>query len=203
MSAFLFHGPMARSEAIKRAESLGRMIAPPVGDVGLKVDMSRAVVDLLQAIPVGDERGSLVIGPFDQATVEAADALLKAIEEHNAKYVVPVLWAEDIGSVVGTIRSRCHEVWCPEENSLRSPFYKVAEGICRAALERKTLLLMEQLKEIEGQEDDILRASVEVLISKEEWPLGVRVLLWNSLREAVVLHRGNMNFLAALSAYMV
>lgn len=202
MAAYLFHGPCARGEAIRKAESLGRMISDPLGETGLGVDQGREIASLLLFIPVGDERGTLVIGPFDLASREAADSLLKTIEEHDSRYVIPVLWAEDIEAVSSTIRSRCHEVWCPGSYP-ESVFAKVAEGICRAALENKMLVLIESLKELEGQENDVVRAAVGVLVNKSEWPLERRLLLWESLRDSLERHRGNMNFMSALAAFLL
>lgn len=156
-------------------------------------------------IPVGDERGSIVIGPLDDASVNATDAMLKAIEEHDTRYVIPVLWATDIGSVIGTIQSRCHAVWCPGDPNVseEAAFLKIAENLCRAALQRKVLVVVETLKEIEGQEAEVMRASVEVLSKKDNWPIKARLLLWDSLREALLAHNQGMNSLAALSAYLV
>jgi len=88
-------------------------VHPPIGDEGLKVDDARQVVSLLSTTPVGTQIGTLVVGPMDNATVFAADALLKKVEEFNGELVMPILWAFDIGGVRPTIRSRCLSRWAP------------------------------------------------------------------------------------------
>jgi hypothetical protein len=49
---------------------------------------------------------------MDGATDEAADALLKMVEEPNPD-AMPILWANDLGGVRPTIKSRCLDEWCP------------------------------------------------------------------------------------------
>ncbi len=107
-SVMLFHGPGAEESALDAAHSYGRLIAPPFGSPsGPRKDDARKVAELYRNPPVSDQRGCLVIGPMDLATDEAADALLKMVEEPNAD-ALPFLWAADVGSVRPTIRSRSH-----------------------------------------------------------------------------------------------
>lgn len=203
MSTLLFHGPGARSEAVKKAEEMGRLLAPPFGDAGLSTDTSREIVDILSSIPVGDEIGVVVIGPLDDVHPSAADALLKTLEDFDGKYVQPILWAEDAGSVVGTIRSRSLETWCPLQGSgLDSVYLKVAEGLCLAALEGRVATVIETLKEHKGFEGQILRASCKVLVEQEgSWSDKARMSLWGSLRD--VLSVREPTALEILSAYLV
>ena len=203
MSTLLFHGPGARSEAIKRAEERGRLLAPPFGDAGLSTETSREIVEILSSTPVGDQVGVVVIGPLDDVHPSAADALLKTLEEFDGRYVQPILWAEDAGSVIGTIRSRSLETWCPLQGSgLDSVYMKVAEDLCRAALEHRVATVIETLKEHKGFEMRILRASCAVLLEKEgSWSDKRRLSLWHSLRDVLLVREPTP--LEILSAFLV
>ena len=116
MSSILFHGPTAKDLAVAYAEENGRLVAPPIGDSGLKIQEVRDLTELLRSTPVGMQTGMVVIGPMDQtASLKAADGLLKSIEDHS-DMVIPLLWANDLGGVSPTIRSRCLPKWCPPSN---------------------------------------------------------------------------------------
>ena len=205
MSTLLFHGPTSRDVAIEEAEKIGRLLAEPFGDDGLKVETAREIVEMLSTAPIGDQLGVVVIGPFDDVTVQASDALLKTLEEFDSRFVQPILWAMDVGSVTGTIRSRCLPRWCPAlpGHSPERPYLGAAERLCEAALRRRTAAVIEHLKENEGMEGDLMRASAEVLINKEEWPLEVRLLLWESIRKTLKAYRDKPTALGALSAFLV
>lgn len=113
-SSLLFHGPGARLAACEEASKIGRLLAPPFGDeeAGLKVADARAAVDLLYSTPLGDQLGTIVIGPMDGTSVlKSADIFLKSLEEFPEDFVRPILWANDLGGVPPTIRSRCLERW--------------------------------------------------------------------------------------------
>lgn len=110
-SCFLFFGPGARSAALKEASRVGRLVAPPFGDAGLKVDEAREVVELLLSTPVGTGTGVVIVGPLDEAPAKSTDALLKTLEEFNDQATRPILWAHDLGGVSSTIRSRCLSKW--------------------------------------------------------------------------------------------
>jgi len=111
-SCLLYHGPGARQTAIDEAGRRGRLLHEPFGDAGLKVDEAREFVALLLEVPLGIDKGVVIAGPMDLAPPKSSDALLKSIEEFNP-YVLPLLWATDLGGVAGTIRSRCLPIWCP------------------------------------------------------------------------------------------
>lgn len=119
---FLFHGPLARGEAVAHARLLGRMISDPVGDDGLKVDDSRLLVDLAGSAGVGDLPPVVVVGPLDLASPEASDALLKTLEDLAEGPLRLVLWADYLGGVSKTIRSRTLDRWCPPDGSWVSPY---------------------------------------------------------------------------------
>jgi len=139
--AYLFHGPRGvgkRGAAIAfAAELLG-------GDPRVE---RRSHPDLYVVEPLGDQirigeirelRRDLHMRPFeaarrvylvlgaDQLNDEAADALLKDLEE-PPEYAVVVLVADDLGPVPETIRSRCQLV----------PFRRLSERAVREALARR------------------------------------------------------------------
>ncbi|MBQ73236.1 MAG: hypothetical protein CMJ67_10070 [Planctomycetaceae bacterium] len=122
MTPLLFHGPLARGEAVAHARSLGRLLGDPIGDTGLKVDDSREIVRLAGNAGVGDKPPVLVVGPLDRATPEAVDGLLKTLEDLADGPVRILLWADFYGGVIGTIRSRTLDRWCPPDERWTSPF---------------------------------------------------------------------------------
>ena len=137
MTPVLFHGPRARGEAVKHARASGRLMADPIGDDGLKVDDSREIVRLAGNAGVGDKPPVLVVGPLDRATPEAGDALLKTLEDLADGPVRIILWADFYGGVIGTIRSRTLERWCPPDARWVSPFMDDAARALYAAWSKK------------------------------------------------------------------
>ena len=121
-SVQLFHGPGAREAAVARANQIGRLVAPPFGDDGLAVGKdkltdppgAREIVDMMMSDPIGEGVGVIVVGPIDNAkSIKAMDAMLKTIEEPPSPWMQIILWADDLGGVRETIRSRCLETWSP------------------------------------------------------------------------------------------
>jgi hypothetical protein len=84
----------------------------------------------LYSVPVGDQKGVLIVGPIDNpASLKALDALLKTIEEIPSEYMIPILWAEDLGGVITTIRSRCIDVWAPGTKGVNKELEDLAKQI--------------------------------------------------------------------------
>lgn len=108
----LYHGPGAFEAALEAVRSTGRLLHEPLGAKGLTADEARFLVDLMQSPPLGDQLGVLVAGPLDHAAPKSTDVLLKTIEE-PPPYIIPILWATDLGGVSATIRSRCLPIWAP------------------------------------------------------------------------------------------
>jgi len=110
-SCLLYFGPGARQVAVDEAGRIGRMIAPPMGDDGLKTEDAREAVRIMSNVPVTSEISTLVIGPVDLAMPRASDVLLKRIEDFDDTRIQPILWAHDVSGVTPTIRSRCLDRW--------------------------------------------------------------------------------------------
>jgi DNA polymerase III subunit delta' len=136
--AYLFHGPRGVGKRAAAFAFAGALL----GDVG-RVER-RAHADLYALEPLGDQirideiralRRDLHMRPFeaerrvylvlgaDAMNAEAADALLKDLEE-PPPYAVVVLVADDLGPLPETIRSRCQLV----------PFRRLSERAVREAL---------------------------------------------------------------------
>jgi DNA polymerase III subunit delta' len=136
--AYLFHGPPGvgkRPAAFAFAGALlgdaGRVerrahpdlyVLQPLGDQ-IRIDEIRALRRDLHMRPFeADRRVYLVLGA-DAMNDEAADALLKDLEE-PPPYAVVVLVADDLGPLPETIRSRCQLV----------PFRRLSERAVRETL---------------------------------------------------------------------
>lgn len=155
MSCLLYHGPSARSAALREANRIGRLLAPPFGDKGLDVEEAREIVHLLSFVPVGTAKGVVVAGPIDSsyaASDKAQDVLLKRIEEFPT-CVQPILWAHDLGDVRSTIRSRCLERWAGGEASV-----EMDDEILTAAVELVNASLKGELWSIPGTLAEVLKA---------------------------------------------
>ena len=110
---FLFYGPSAFDSAVVLAASQGDPLEP-VGREGLRVQDSRDLVQIALEGVIGDRPPSVVVGPMDEASPAAADALLKTLEEvSGVKSLCIVLWCRGLHPVIPTIISRCNTVWSP------------------------------------------------------------------------------------------
>jgi len=106
----LFHGP----GALAQASSIQGHVLGWFGAKGLTVAEAREALTLLEH-PAA--RGVLLLGPLDQASREALDALLKTVEE-PPEHVELRLFALEEGLVPATIRSRCLRQFCSEGRAL-------------------------------------------------------------------------------------
>lgn len=194
-TAMLFHGPLARERALRKARELGALVHEPFGEEGLKIDDSREIVELMSTVSVGDKVGTLVIGPLDQARQAATDALLKSLEEFNPEIICPVLWANDAGDVSQTIRSRCREVFCPGSIQLEDEDLERARELVEASIRRDRATVIELWKEMGEQK--IIPALTKVLSSSLD---SKRTLaLWEKIRPTLQHREPTKNeILAAL-----
>ena len=181
-SCLLYHGPGAKAAALTEAALLGRLLCPPLGEDGLKVDDARQVVDLLLTPSVGDQLGVLVVGPIDEANPKAADTLLKCIEESSGQYTQAILWANDLGGVTLTIRSRCLERWAAtslsgeDDDALMASAYRIVEYAIKGDL----LAVVDLARKYEKREVSLLGALSEVLATNLDNPAYLKI--WNRLR---------------------
>ena len=179
MGVIIFHGPSAYDHALEKSVTPGfRPICPPIGAGGLKKEDAKTVIELVSQPPVGDPFGTLVVGPLDLATVSSSDALLKSLEDGRDPRVVLILWAEDIGEVRPTIRSRCLSMWCPGSPSINPDLLQYAEEVILALSKNDLFEITLLFEKIKSLESEFLRVLL-ILLAKD--PL--RYLdLWSSLR---------------------
>lgn len=199
----LFHGPEARDRAVQKASQEGRLVSEPVGDKGLKVEDSRRVVEISLNPGVGDKPPYVVIGPLDAATPEASDALLKTLEEVMSTPLRIVLWADYLGEVIPTIRSRTHAIWCPPGRTWLDPLSwkeDSAKTLLKAWLAKDWVRVIGILQEEAKDWQDLIRALCNLLPPLMAGENGARVLgLWESLRDTL---DGKGSYLVAVDALL-
>ncbi len=115
----LYVGPGAKAAARAAATALlgdasathpdVRILIPDGGELG--IDLVRDVILWARYGPVRAPHKVAVIGPAERLTREAANALLKLLEE-MPPHLRAVLFAEALDRVPPTVRSRCALVWC-------------------------------------------------------------------------------------------
>lgn len=199
----LFHGPEARDRAVQKASQEGRLVSEPVGDKGLKVEDSRRVVEISLNPGVGDKPPYVVIGPLDAATPEASDALLKTLEEVMNTPLRIVLWADYLGEVIPTIRSRTHAIWCPPGRTWLDPLSwkeDSAKTLLKAWLAKDWVRVIGILQEEAKDWQDLIRALSNLLPPLMAGENGDRVMgLWESLRGTL---DGKGSYLVAVDALL-
>jgi hypothetical protein len=160
----------------------------PLGEAGLKVDEARLAVKLLATVPVGTEKGVLVVGPIEMANAKAADVMLKSIEEFDERFIQPILWTHDLGGVSPTIKSRCLDRWAPSLDEIPDDDELVAAGydLIQASQEREYWRLSEivsrYIKTHKGGEYDLLRAAADALYTQLDGDENRQ--LWQQIRKA-------------------
>ncbi len=186
-SCILFHGPGARAEALEEAYRIGHLMAPPMGDDGLKVDEAREAVSLLQTSPLSGV-GCLVIGPMDYSNKKSSDVLLKVVEEFDGEYVHPILWAKDLEDVHPTLRSRCLDRWVwvdpadledPDEDD--DELEHAGRELVRASLSGELWLIPELVTKQSKKLNELLEVMANAIAAD---PTVENLTLWESLRQA-------------------
>jgi DNA polymerase III subunit delta' len=136
--AYLFHGPagvgkrglalafaaelLGERDRVERQSHPDLYVLEPLGDQ-IRIDAIRALRRDLHMRPFEGERRVYLIFGADLMNEEAADALLKDLEE-PPPYAVIVLVADDVGPLPETIRSRCQPV----------PFRRLSERAVREVI---------------------------------------------------------------------
>src|SRR5438067_4071215 len=148
--AYLFHGPRGvgkRRTAVAFAAELlgdeGRVrrrshpdlyVVDALGDQ-IRIDVIRELRRDLHMRPFEADRRVYLVLSAQLLNAEAADALLKDLEE-PPPYAVIVLIADDLGPITETIRSRCQLV----------PFHRLSEKAIRELVEARAPQLPEAEK---------------------------------------------------------
>lgn len=202
MSCILYHGPGARTAAIKEAESLGRLLAPPLGEEGLKTSRTkpadppgaREIVGMLSSAPLGTKVGCLVVGPIDEAEERAATVLLKSIEEFRSDLFALILWAHDLGVVLPTIRSRCLPRWAGDREAVSPELVADGEALVRAYLNQDLWEVPLIVARHKGEEHRLLQ---QVAVEVHAHQIGP---LWEALRP--VAARRNPTQIEVIAAFL-
>ncbi|MDA9004013.1 hypothetical protein N9J26_00830 [bacterium] len=72
----------------------------------IKIDAIRELISFAEKTPQLSDKKVIVLGPVESLTVNAANALLKTLEEPSASTYI-LLYTHSISQVMATIRSRC------------------------------------------------------------------------------------------------
>jgi len=139
--AYLFHGPagvgkrrlalafagelLGEAGRVERRTHPDLYVLEPLGDQ-IRIDAVRAMRRDLHMRPFEAARRVYLVFSAQHLNDEAADALLKDLEE-PPPYAVIVLVADDLGSLSETIRSRCQLV----------PFRRLSERAIREAIDAR------------------------------------------------------------------
>ena len=150
--AYLFHGPpgvgkrdLAKAFAaellgddarVERGSHPDLYVLEPLGDQ-IRIDAIRALRHDLHMRPFEADRRVYLIFGAHAMNAEAADALLKDLEEPPS-YAVIVLVADELGPLAETIRSRCQLV----------PFRRLSEKTVREAIAAESNLSAEEVTAI-------------------------------------------------------
>jgi hypothetical protein len=199
VAVILFHGPGARAAALTEAARLGRLVAPPFGDEGFKVDAAREVVELLLSTPVGSHVGVVVVGPMDLAPAQSTDVLLKTLEEHDSTTTQPVLWAHDLAAVSKTVQSRCLARWADAlvAEEADEEVLMAASNALEASLKRDRAQIVAALKSLpSGKERAFLAGFCEQLAPDIANPKARA--LWEALRPALLWRNPTLIEIAAV-----
>jgi hypothetical protein len=161
------------------------------------------VVEISLNPGVGDKPPYVVIGPLDAATPEASDALLKTLEEVMNTPLRIVLWADYLGEVIPTIRSRTHAIWCPPGRTWLDPLSwkeDSAKTLLKAWLAKDWVRVIGILQEEAKDWQDLIRALSNLLPPLMAGENGDRVMgLWESLRGTL---DGKGSYLVAVDALL-
>jgi hypothetical protein len=190
--ALLFHGPSARDTAKRKASGYNLLYEV---DGSLGVDEARSVTSVLYTTRFGSKPSCVVLGPLEEASVDALDALLKPLEEPSLVEVF--LWAEDASQVRPTVRSRSQVIWCPGNPQ------DVDEGLenlareTLSALEASRWSLPELVGKTKGKEKDFLRLLVDMISADPD-----KLPLWEHIRKILLVRNPTfVEILALLTAF--
>ena len=116
MTALLLHGPTAQDALLEIPVQQGWLT--PYQAFGLtetlKVDAARELVAAVFSPPPTMRLCAYMVN-LQGASDRVQDVLLKVLEEHDPTRVTILLSVDDVGTVIPTVRSRCHERWCGGE----------------------------------------------------------------------------------------
>lgn len=131
MTALLLHGPAAQDALLEIPAERGWLTPVPAFGLGetLKVDAAREMVAAITS-PPPTNRLCAYMASIQGASDRVQDVLLKVLEDHDPRRVTIILATNDVGTVLPTVRSRCHERWCGSPDGVPVPaLLGVAQGM--------------------------------------------------------------------------
>jgi hypothetical protein len=180
-SCCLYYGPTAEATATEAATRWGVRLEFDAG--ALKKDDVRALGARLREIPLSSRRHALVVGPLDALTPQSSDVLLKVLEEPPRGAARPFLWSWDLGAVAPTIRSRCLTFWAPGEDTRLEGWRPSARALVEAWGRRDWCSVVEEFREVRGEESFLLGAVVDELARRlRDDPRAPGGALWETIR---------------------
>lgn len=162
----IFHGP----NALTTSQLQLTLARPPFGTSKAEV---MSFVDSAR-IPPPSTGTAILLGPLDDVLLGSSDVLLKTLEENPEFGPVLALWANDIGSVSRTIRSRCLDVWCHGSSNVSPDLDESASSILECVGTKNYLRLV---SEVQRWKDDL--TSLVMAISSK---LVGNARLWSTFR---------------------
>jgi hypothetical protein len=93
------------------------------------------------------------------ASDRVQDILLKVLEDHDPRRVTILLATNDVGTVLPTVRSRCHEQWCGDPEGPATPaLLGVAQGMLMDLQAGRLAEALEPLRKKAHAPADLLEA---------------------------------------------
>lgn len=117
-----------------------RWLAPEEGKRAIGIDAVRSAVGFVQKTAAYGTRKVLLIEPAEAMTAQAANALLKTLEEPQGSSVI-LLVSSQAGALIATVRSRCQSVVVPPPGPDQALEWLMAQANCAPELAAQALTL--------------------------------------------------------------
>jgi len=119
-----------------------RWLAPEEGKRAIGIDAVRAAVGFVQKTAAYGTRKVLLIEPAEAMTAQAANALLKTLEEPPGSSVI-LLVSSQAGALIATVRSRCQSIVVAPPGPDQAQEWLMAEANCAPDQASQALTLAE------------------------------------------------------------
>ena len=118
-----------------------RWLAPEEGKRAIGIDAVRAAVGFVQKTAAYGTRKVLLIEPAEAMTAQAANALLKTLEEPPGSSVI-LLVSSQAGALIATVRSRCQSIVVAPPGPDQAQEWLMAEANCAPDQASQALTLL-------------------------------------------------------------
>lgn len=120
--------PEVLDEAEERADEAGDGEKDDKRSLFIKIDQIRALADFMMLTTHRDGMRVLVLHPVEAMKAEAANSLLKTLEEPPPKTLIILVTAR-MGRLLATIKSRCRKLPAPVPSRKQSLEWLKAQGV--------------------------------------------------------------------------